>query len=292
MKSKTVHSRMINLFYFPALLLFLLFVVYPFAEGIRISFTNWNGYSQSYAYVGIKNYVSLFQDANVWTALLNTLIYGLGSTLLQNVLGLLYALFLDSKFRGHTLVRTIVYLPVMIAPLIMGYIMYFLLQYDHGAINDLIGLFGQAPVDWMNNGPRAVWIMTLVNSLQFMGISMVIYMAGLQGIPTMYYEAANIDGISAFGRFRYITLPLLQPAVTSAVIINLIGGLKLYDIIMALTMGGPGYSSHSLSTLISNQYFKAQNAGYSSAIGIFTFLLIMVISNLAMRYFDKKEVYV
>lgn len=292
MKSKTIHSRMINLFYFPALLLFLLFVVYPFAEGIRISFTNWNGYSQSYAYVGIKNYASLFQDANVWTALLNTLIYGLGSTLLQNVLGLLYALFLDSKFRGHTLVRTIVYLPVMIAPLIMGYIMYFLLQYDHGAINDLIGLFGQAPVDWMNNGPRAVWIMTLVNSLQFMGISMVIYMAGLQGIPTMYYEAASIDGISAFGRFRYITLPLLQPAVTSAVIINLIGGLKLYDIIMALTMGGPGYSSHSLSTLISNQYFKAQNAGYSSAIGIFTFLLIMVISNLAMRYFDKKEVYV
>lgn len=143
----------------------------------------------------------------------------------------------------------------------------------------------------MNNGSRAVIIMTLINSLQFVGISMVIYMAGLQGIPGVYYEAAAIDGVSGFQAFRSITLPLLTPAITSAVVINLIGGLKLFDIIMALTMGGPGYSSHSLSTLITNQYFRAQNAGYSAAMGIGTFLLIMFISNVTMRYFDKKEVY-
>lgn len=260
-------------------------------EGIRISFTNWNGYSQNYTYVGAKNYIQLFQDKNVRTALINTLIYGIGSTFLQNVIGLLYAVFLDSKFRGRMLVRTIIYLPVMIAPLVMGYMMYFLVQYDNGAINDILAAFGRQPVDWMNNGFRAVILMTLINSLQFVGISMVIYMAGLQGIPGVYYEAAAIDGVSGFQAFRSITLPLLTPAITSAVVINLIGGLKLFDIIMALTMGGPGYSSHSLSTLITNQYFRAQNAGYSAAMGVGTFLLIMFISNVTMRYFDKKEVY-
>lgn len=282
---------MINLFYLPALILFAVFVIYPFMEGIRISFTNWNGYSQNYTYVGAKNYIQLFQDKNVRTALINTLIYGIGSTFLQNVIGLLYAVFLDSKFRGRMLVRTIIYLPVMIAPLVMGYMMYFLVQYDNGAINDILAAFGRQPVDWMNNGFRAVILMTLINSLQFVGISMVIYMAGLQGIPGVYYEAAAIDGVSGFQAFRSITLPLLTPAITSAVVINLIGGLKLFDIIMALTMGGPGYSSHSLSTLITNQYFRAQNAGYSAAIGVGTFLLIMFISNVTMRYFDKKEVY-
>lgn len=282
---------MINLFYLPALILFAVFVIYPFMEGIRISFTNWNGYSQNYTYVGAKNYIQLFQDKNVRTALINTLIYGIGSTFLQNVIGLLYAVFLDSKFRGRMLVRTIIYLPVMIAPLVMGYMMYFLVQYDNGAINDILAAFGRQPVDWMNNGFRAVILMTLINSLQFVGISMVIYMAGLQGIPGVYYEAAAIDGVSGFQAFRSITLPLLTPAITSAVVINLIGGLKLFDIIMALTMGGPGYSSHSLSTLITNQYFRAQNAGYSAAMGVGTFLLIMFISNVTMRYFDKKEVY-
>lgn len=288
---KKRNKNIINLFYVPALILFSVFVIYPFIEGIRISFTNWNGYSQNYTYVGVKNYIQLFQDKNVRTALINTLIYGVGSTFLQNVIGLLYAVFLDSKFRGRMLVRTIIYLPVMIAPLVMGYIMYFLVQYDNGAINDILAVFGRQPVDWMNNGSRAVIIMTLINSLQFVGISMVIYMAGLQGIPGVYYEAAAIDGVSEFQAFRSITLPLLTPAITSAVVINLIGGLKLFDIIMALTMGGPGYSSHSLSTLITNQYFRAQNAGYSAAMGIGTFLLIMFISNVTMRYFDKKEVY-
>ncbi|MCI6432823.1 sugar ABC transporter permease [Eubacterium sp. am_0171] len=288
---KKRNKNMINLFYLPALILFAVFVIYPFMEGIRISFTNWNGYSQNYTYVGAKNYIQLFQDKNVRTALINTLIYGIGSTFLQNVIGLLYAVFLDSKFRGRMLVRTIIYLPVMIAPLVMGYMMYFLVQYDNGAINDILAAFGRQPVDWMNNGFRAVILMTLINSLQFVGISMVIYMAGLQGIPGVYYEAAAIDGVSGFQAFRSITLPLLTPAITSAVVINLIGGLKLFDIIMALTMGGPGYSSHSLSTLITNQYFRAQNAGYSAAIGVGTFLLIMFISNVTMRYFDKKEVY-
>ena len=288
---KKGRKSVINIFYIPAILLFLFFVIYPFAEGIRISFTNWNGYSQKYTYVKFANYIKLIHDSNVLTALKNTLIYGIGSTIIKNILGLSYAILLNTRIKGRTIIRTVVYAPVMISGLVMGYIMYFLVQYDGGAINDIMAAFGQAPVDWLSSGSRAVIIMTLINSIQYVGISMVIYLAGLQNISSQYYEAAAIDGVSRWQQFRYITVPLLIPAISSSVTLNLIGGLKLFDVIQALTKGGPGYSSHSLSTLVANQYFQATNAGYSATIGLFSFLLIMILSNVVTSYFNKKEVY-
>lgn len=287
---KVQKKAAINLFYIPAIVLFLVFVIYPFLHGIRISFTNWNGYSQTMKFVGMDNYVRLFQDANVRTALVNTLVYGIASTIIQNVLGLAYALFLNTKFKGRSIVRTVIYMPVMIAPLIMGYIMYFLFQYDGGALNDIIMLLGHEPVDLLANSSAAIAIIVMVNSLQFVGVSMVIYLAGLQNVPNMYYEAAMLDGASSWQRFKHITFPLLMPAISSSTILNLIGGLKLFDLVMALTSGGPGFTTHSLSTLVTNQYFSAQSAGYASAIGIFAFLLIMVVSNVVMKFFNKREV--
>lgn len=279
-----------NFFYIPALLLILFFVLWPLLEAIRISFTQWNGYSQDYKYIGLRNYLKLFQDPNFRTAFRNTLIYGFGSTLLQNVLGLAYAIFLNSKFRGHAIVRTFIYMPVMISSLIMGYIIYFFVQYNGGIFNEIIGLFGMAPIDWMANGNRGVIIITLMNSWQYVGIAMVIYLAGLQNIPKVYLEAAEIDGANSWQRFQHITFPLLLPSIASAVVLNLIGGLKLYDIIISLSEGGPGFSTHSLASYVSNQYFNAQNAGYSAAVGIFTFVFIMIVSNVFTTYFNRKEV--
>lgn len=283
-------AKIMNLFYIPAIILFTVFVIYPLLKGIFLSFTNWNGYSQTYKMVGVNNYVRMLSDTNVHRAFFNTIIYGVGSTVIQNVLGLGLALLLNQKFRGRTVTRALVYLPVMLAPLIMGYIMYFFFSFNNGAVNDLIGVFGKAPVDWLANGRNGVIIMTLVNSLQFVGISMVIYLAGLQGIPDMYYEAAAMDGVKPGQKFSYITLPLLMPAISSSVTINLIGGLKLFDIIMALTSGGPGYDTHSLSTLVHRTYFGSENAGYASAIGLVSFVLIMILSNSVEAYLEKKEV--
>lgn len=279
-----------NVFYIPALLLILFFVLCPLIEAFRISFTQWNGYSQDYKYIGLKNYLKLFKDSNFLIAFRNTIIYGFGSTLLQNLLGLAYAVFLNSRFKGHSVVRTFIYMPVMISSLIMGYIIYFFVQYNRGIFNEMIGIFGMAPIDWMASGTRGVIIITLMNSWQYVGIAMVIYMAGLQNIPQMYLEAAEIDGASPWQRFRHITFPLLLPSISSAVVLNLIGGLKLYDVIISLSGGGPGFSTHSLASYVSNQYFKAQDAGYSAAVGIFTFLFIMVVSNIFTNYFSKKEV--
>jgi raffinose/stachyose/melibiose transport system permease protein len=276
--------------YIPAIILFLVFVVYPFASGIRIAFTNWNGYSQSFKYIGFSNFKTMFADKNVWTAFGNTLIYGVGSTFFQQLLGLTYALLLNNYFKGRGFARTVVYLPVLISAVIMGYMWYFLLRYDNGALNDILKLFGMEPKLWLSVPSTAIATMVGINSLQFVGISMVIYLAGLQGIPTMYYEAADIDCAGTWAKFKNITLPLLYPSIVTSVTLNLIGGLKLFDVIKALTGGGPGYTTHSLSTLIHSTYFLTQSAGYASAIGLLLFVSILASTLVIQIIFNRKEV--
>ena len=283
MKQKRKGSIPIDILYLPALVLLTVFVIYPLISGVQISFTNWNGYSSKYKYVGLANYVKMFHDKMFYTALKNTFIYGV-----QTIVGVAYALLLQKRFHGQTLTRVIVYLPAMIASLIMGYISYFLVQYNHGAINDIMILFGKEAVDWMADGKRAVWIIVVINALQFVGKTMIIMIAGLQGIPESYEEAAEIDGAGYLEKLRYITLPLLLPAITTSVVLNLIGGLKLFGIILSTTSGGPGYSSHSLSTLINYLYFQNQNAGYSAAVGLCLFVIIMILGTVVRRFLEKK----
>ena len=290
LNKKTPKYNWINLMYMPAVILFVIFVIYPFLDGVRISLTNWNGYSQEYSYIGFENYKSLFKDKNIMIALTNTFIYGVGSTAIQQVIGLSYAVFLNSKFRGRGFARTVIYLPIMVAPVIMGYIWYFLLQYNGGAINDILIALDMTPIDFIANGKSMVWVMVLINSLQFCGVSMVIYLAGLQNISEMYYEAAKLDGATKLQQFKNITLPLLAPAIVTSVTLNLIGGLKLFDVIKALTNGGPGYTTHSLSTLINYTYFNSQSAGYAATIGIMLFVIILVTTLLLNKVLDRKDV--
>jgi raffinose/stachyose/melibiose transport system permease protein len=284
------HKHITNLMYLPAIVLFASLIIYPFMEGIRIAFTNWNGFSQHYEYVGFKNFIYLFQDKNMYKAASNTLIYGFGSTFFQQILGLSYALLLNRMILGRNFTRTFVYLPVLIAPVIMGYMWYFMFQYRYGALNDVMLLAGFERLDWLARGNRAVTLIVFANTIQFCGISMVIYLAGLQTIPTMYYEASQIDGASPLSQLIHITFPLLRPAFMTSITLNLIGGLKLFDVIKAMTNGGPGYSSHSLSTLIDYTYFRSQSAGYSASMGILLFVLIMVFTVLFHKLAGQKEV--
>ncbi|MCC8165729.1 MAG: sugar ABC transporter permease, partial [Planctomycetes bacterium] len=207
----------------------------------------------------------------------------------QQGLGIAYALLLNQSFKLRKLARTIIYMPVMIAGVIMGYMVYFLFQYNNGALNDVVQFFGLSKIDWLADGNRAILIIMAINTLQFVGISMVIYLAGLQNIPKSFYEASEIDGAGPVARFFHITIPLLKPAFVTSVTINLIGGLKLFDQIKALTNGGPGYDSHSMSTLIDATYFRTQQAGYSAAMGIVLFLFILLVSLVMLKAFNRKK---
>lgn len=283
-------KKKLNWFYLPAVVLMLAFIAYPLCNAIYLSFFNWNGYSVNKEFIGIQNYVAMFKDEIFISSLRNTLIYGFGCTILQQVIGLTLALFLNTKFKGRGIIRTVIYMPAMVSGLVMGYIMYFFFQFNGGVVNDILGFLGLSGYDWLGNGTSAIAVIVFINTWQFVGVSMVIYLAGIQGVSQSYIEAATVDGANAWERFRYIILPLLVAALSSSVIYNLIGGLKLYDVIIALTDGGPARKTHSLATYIANRYFDAERAGYAAAIGVFSFVMIMIISMIVNGYFRRKEV--
>ncbi len=276
--------------YIPALIVVSVFILYPFLNGIRVSFTDWNGFSQTKNWIGLEQYKRMFQDPATWLVVKNTLLYGIGSTLFQNIIGLLYALLLNQSIRLKSLTRTIVYLPVIISPLVMGYIWYFFFAYNGGALNDALNLFGLDKVNALGNPDINPWIIVFVNTYQFVGIAMIIYLAGLQSISKEYYEAAEIDGASAFQQFKNITMPLLMPAITINVVLNIIGGLKLFDVIIALTGGGPGNASQSMSTFMYDLYFSRQDAGYAATQGVLMAFIILILSLFALVYFKRKEI--
>ncbi|NHN35250.1 carbohydrate ABC transporter permease [Paenibacillus agricola] len=283
-------GAMLNLLYLPALILFAMFIVYPFFKGIQISFTNWNGYDQEYKWIGLQNYSRMWDDPDISRIIKNTVIYGVGSSVFQNIIGLLYALYLNMNIQSRGLVRTVIYLPVIISSLIMGYIWYFFFQYQGGAINDILLLFQDKPANLLGDPQINVWIITFVNTYQYLGIAMVLFLAGLQTIPKDYYEAATIDGAGALSRFFHVTWPLLAPAFTVSMVLNLIGGLKLFDVIAALTNSGPGYASASMSTLMYLLYFGREDAGYAAAIGILMFIMISIVSLTSLILLRRREV--
>jgi raffinose/stachyose/melibiose transport system permease protein len=172
----------------------------------------------------------------------------------------------------------------------MGYVWQFIFQYNHGALNDLVALFGVEKQTWLGNIDSAVYIVTLVNIFQFTGTTMIIYLAGLQTIPKQLKEAAGLDARNELQIFRYVTLPLLMPSITVTSVLNIIGGLKLFDIIVSLTKGGPGYATQSLSTMMYSLYFSRTDAGGAAALGVFMFVLIGIIGVATLKFFRSKEV--
>lgn len=274
----------------PGLLLVILFVFVPLLNGMRVAFYSWNGYGKNMKFIGLQNFISLFSDPRIGRTTVNTLIYGIGSCLLQNVFGLLAALFVQKKFFGRNTVRAIIYMPIMISGFIFGQIMRYMFALENGVMNDILALLGMEPVYWLGNSWIGVVIITLINSWQYVGLCMLIYLAGLQAIPVSYLEAARIDGAGSIAMFFKVKLPLLIPSITTCVITNLINGLKLYEIIVGMTGGGPNRETMSLAQYIQVLYFDDERAGYAAAMGIFMFVLIMILALPLNSWLKKQEV--
>ena len=184
----------LNWFYVPAVVLMILFIAYPLGNAIYLSFFKWNGYSVKKDFIGVQNYISMFNDKTFVSSLRNTLLYGFVCTFLQQVIGLAMAVFLNTKFKGRGIARTVIYMPAMVSGLVMGYIMYFFFQTKGGVMNDILSSMGLATVDWLGNGNTAIAVIIFINTWQFVGVSMVIYLAGIQGVSQSYIEAATVDG--------------------------------------------------------------------------------------------------
>ena len=273
----------------PALILFGVFFVYPLLKGIGMSMTNWDGMGEA-KFVGLKNFVDFFSDERAMHDIKTTLIFAIGSAVLLNLVGLGYAFLMNSKFRGKSIARVIIYLPAIISPLIMGYIWYFLLQPGRGFLYHAFSQLGLPdPIgNWMSSYPSALAVLVLVNVWQFAGMTMIIYLAGLQSISSDVLEAALIDGASPWQRFAHVTRPLLMPAIRINVVTNIIGSLSVFDVIMSLTEGGPGYSTESLSIYIMRMCYGSRT-GYSTAVAMILFLIILIPVLISMRLTRAKD---
>lgn len=273
----------------PALCLYAVFFVYPLLNGIGMSLTNWDGMGKA-DFIGLRNFINFFSDARALQDIRTTLIFAVGSALLLNLVGLGYALLMNSEFKGKSIARVIIYLPAIISPLIMGYIWYFLLQPGRGFLHHAFGQLGLPDLigNWMNTYSTEMIVLILVNVWQFAGMTMIIYLSGLQSISSEVLEAATIDGATPWQRFRYVTLPLLKPAIRINVVTNIIGSLSVFDVIMSLTEGGPGYATESLSIYIMRMCYGSRT-GYSTAVAIILFLIILVPVIISLRLTRDKE---
>ncbi len=273
----------------PAFLLFSLFFIYPLIQGIGMSLTDWDGLSHA-NFIGLQNFFDFFKDERAVSDIGNTLLFALGSAPLLNIIGLAYALLMNEKFKGKGIARVIIYLPAVISPLIMGYIWYLLLQPGRGFMFHALELVGKSSWlgNWLGDHTAAMIVLVLVNVWQYAGMTMVIYLAGLQSIPEELYESAKIDGASYWSSLRYVTLPMLMPSIRINVVTNIIGSLAVFDIVMALTDGGPGYATETLSIYIMRMCYGSKT-GYSTAVALIMFLIILIPVIISMRLTREKE---
>ena len=261
---------------FPALLLYSIFFVYPLLKGIGMSLTDWDGMGAA-NFVGLSNFAKFFQDSRAMGDIRTTLIFAAGSAIFLNLVGLGYALLMEQSFRGRSVARVIIYLPAIISPLIMGYIWYFLLQPGRGFLYHAAEQLGTTFFlgKWMNNYPTTMAVLIFVNVWQYAGMTMIIYLAGLKNISPDIREASIVDGAGSWQRFTRVTLPLLMPAIRINVVTNIIGSLSVFDVIMSLTEGGPGYATESLSIYIMRMCYGSRT-GYSTAVAMILFFIILI----------------
>ena len=280
------------LFILPAFIVYTILTVIPLVQTLGLSFTNWDGYSMSHlSFTGLKNFRLVFADRSMKTALLNTCFYSIVFPLVTTVFAIPLSLVLNSGMKTKNLQRAVFFFPSVPSAIILGYLWaYILSPTGNRLLNKLLGLFGIHPVMWLAVPKWAMFSVLLVNLWSVVGWHACIYLAQLQSIPTEYYEAANVDGATAWQKFRYITFPMLASAMTVSVMLLLLNSMKLYDLPFALTSEGPGTSTTLVSQIIIKTGFVEKSYGKATAMSAIFFVFIAVISVIQLKLMKKREV--
>jgi raffinose/stachyose/melibiose transport system permease protein len=279
------------LFVAPALLVYAAIVLYPAASGVLYAFTDWSGLGD-WSFVGLRNFDSLLGDDRALGSLKNTLLLTVAIVVVQNGVGLLLALGVHARIKSRMLLRAIFFAPVVVSPVMVAFLWKYVYNPDPGAgLNGLLGAVGLGSLrqDWLGDPSLALWSVAAMVVWQHAGYSMVIFLAGLEGIGKDVQEAATIDGAGPFTRFRYVIWPLLAPSTTINVMLSTIGGLKLFDQVFAATGGGPGYATETLSTVLYKEAFVFGRYGYSTAVALVLALFVAAVSLVQIRYLRARE---
>jgi raffinose/stachyose/melibiose transport system permease protein len=267
-------------FALPAMLLFAFVVLVPSARGVYYAFTDWDGLDPNFSFIGLENFRQMSRDPNAVQAIRHTLLIAVSITIIQNGLGLLLALGVNTMIRSRNVLRVFLFAPAVITPIVTAYLWRNLLGPD-GAVNSLLAAVGLRSwqQDWLGDPQLALWSVVGVIVWQFAGYSMVIFLAGLQSVPREIYEAADMDGAGPVRRFWSVTRPLLAPAFTVNLMLSIIGGIKLFDQVYALTNGGPGHATDTISTLIYKDAFTLGEFGYSIALAVVLTIIVAIVSS-------------
>ena len=280
-------------FYFSigALVLYSLFMVLPGLMGFYLSFTDWNRYSSDIHFIGLRNFALIFSKQNYWHSITNTIIFTLVTIVLKTVVALLLALLLTKGLkRFFNFHRVIFYLPAIIPMIVVGIVFRSILHPTTGVLNEFLRAIGLdfLAQRWLTNTDIALYSVILVDTWKGVGFIMVILIAGLQVIPTEYYEAAQIDGASPWDEFWKITLPLLMPTLTVTTVLNLLYGLKVFDIVWVLTNGGPGYATETVYTMVFKEFSKGRY-GVSTALSTLLFAIMSICGYWLINAMHPKE---
>lgn len=274
--------------FLPMLVLYLIFSTYPVIGGVFYSFTDWDGLNSNFHFIGLQNYKTFFHDFVVLKPLYNTFVYAFWVTIIQNVCALALALALNQKFRTKNLLRTFIFIPVVLSALIVGYLWSYLFTEPMAILGGKLGIDAMK-YNMLGNKATALGAGIFVSVWKGVGYTMVIYLAGLQNINREILDAALVDGVKGFQRFRYITFPLIAPSFTINIVLVMEGAFKQFDLIFALTGGGPGNASELLSLTIYRESFEYYRAGYGATMGVILALIIIVLSLFELLVLRKRE---
>jgi raffinose/stachyose/melibiose transport system permease protein len=281
------HSLYPLWFLLPAGVIYLTFFLVPTFASFYYSLTRWTLFDQEF--IGLANYVQFFAEPSLVKGLTNTLIYAVVTSGLKVVIGLLLGVLLTSQIIGRGLLRSLVFFPVLVSTIGVGLTFTVLMHPDQGLINKSLALVGISGPAWLTDPTWALMSVALVDVWKGVGLATVIYIAGIVSIPHEYMEAARVDGASSFSTFWHVVLPLARPATVTVIILSLIGGLRSFDLIWAMTGGGPGFASDTIASVIYKQY-QAGFYGLSTAGNVVLFVLVTGIVLPLFVFLNRKVV--
>jgi multiple sugar transport system permease protein len=270
------------LFLTPNLVVFTIFVFIPIVYSLWMSFHEWRGIDIP-RFIGLRNFVEIATDEVFWIALKNTLFYAAGVIPFSMGLGLLTALGLNVVLPGRTLLRTIYFIPVVVSAVVVGTLSAWIFNDNYGIINATLRQSGLARVNWLSS-PNTAMLTLIISTIWIrLGFCMIVYLAGLQGIPNDYLDAARVDGATAWQRFHLITFPLLRTSTFLLLILNVIYSFEAFDLVYVMTGGGPGYSTTVLPVYIYESAFELQRYGYANALGLILMVIILAFTLIQWR---------
>lgn len=272
------------LFILPQFVMLCMFTLYPIIMSYVYSFFRWDGIGPLEDFVGFSHFIETIGDPYFWNAFKNSFIYMFGLVLVQVPLALLLAMLLNAKWlKGAAFYRTIYFLPVVTTTAVVGIVMRFIFGAHKGLVNEVLIRIGvlQQPVDWLGNVDTALIIVVLVGIWKSFGMKMIYWLAGLQSLPREIYEAARVDGANVYQSFRYITVPLLIPIGSVIVLLSAVNALHVFDLVKAMTEGGPAFSTDMVDVYIYRYAFGEEGytrIGFASAAGVFYGFAVLFIS--------------